>query len=147
MGHELIPFLCPTPVLSPDTCPNHVEQGSPPKGGAPIPKKMHERVQELYQLKYDCCNWIWLLDPRRPSKPPNVPRPSASGRDDEMQVPTTGKESAFLSDISVREAKSRSKSRSPEPEVRLKKRSARAERQKSRELQEESSPQPLIPGG
>ena len=39
---------------------------------------------------------------RRPSEPPTVPKPSVSGRDEEVQAPAIGKESAFSSDVSVR---------------------------------------------
>ena len=37
--------------------------------GAPIPKEMQERVQELYQLKYDCCSWIGCWTQGGPPSP------------------------------------------------------------------------------
>ena len=49
--------------------------------------------------------------------PPIIPRPSVSGRYDEVSDPATGKENALVSDISLREAESRSKSVTPEPEA------------------------------
>jgi len=81
----------------------------------------------------------------QPSEPLTIPRPSTSGQNKEVQVPTTRKECVFVSDVLVRKAESRSKGATPEPKVRLKKRPAQAERLKSREPHESSS-QPLTPG-
>ena len=53
------------------------------------------------------------MESRRPSVPPTVSRPSASGRDNEVQASATGKESAPASDVSSREAEFRSKSVTP----------------------------------
>jgi len=47
--------------------------------------------------------------------PPAILRPSASGIDDEVQAPATGKESAPASDVSSKEVEFRSKSITPEP--------------------------------
>ena len=73
-----------------------------------IPKEMQERVQKLYRLSYDCRNWSWMLDRRGP-RASTVLRHTAPGRDEEAQAPATGKEGAFASDVSIREAESQSK--------------------------------------
>ena len=52
-----------------------------------------------------------------PPCPPTVPKPTASGRNDEVSALATRKRSALASDASLREAESRSKSATPEPEA------------------------------